>query len=1523
MEKVYKAIISNKQIYREIELSGETDRITAGNTKDCNVRFRNELFFSEFKIAFENTGGGWALNCDQNVYLSADGVMKLVSKTLSHGDDLTVKYQDSNREVFKISFMLDFDVENKIFDRGINIHNCSEITIGAGKDCNIILNDDLLGKDTVTLKKKEDGFWIYDNRTKYGVYVNGRKIHESSLLKDYDFFTVIGYSFYYKDHKLYTSKSKNLTINGLSFFDISEEESHMRYPKFNRNTRIRYQIPEDEIEILPPEAKREKSKKSLALTLIPSIVMLAMVIVLRGIMGNGGTFVIYSVCSMGLGVIMSVVTFLEDGKAYKKAVKKREEEYLAYIAKKEEEIKQLREYELSVRKKIYLSLEDDIKVIDTFGKRLFEKDEKDTDFLNIYLGTGKIEASCGVKFDKQKYIATDDEFLDMPEQIAEKYRFIENAPILSNMKDASGVGVVGPQGLLKNMLENITLDLCARHFYNDVKLFFILDGKCMKETEWIRWLPHVYNEDLNVRNIVCDEESRNVLLEYLYARLSAREAKSEEEKDKNAYHFVVFVFDAEGIYRHPVSKYIENAKDYNFTFVFFEEYEELLPKGCTEIIRLDNGAGFGNILPSSNGERISSFRYPHIDKSVLEKLAVKLSAVCVDEVNLESELTKNITLFQLLDIARASDLDIAARWEESLVYKSMAAPLGVKKKGETVFLDISDKANAHGPHGLVAGTTGSGKSEILQSYVLSMASLFHPYDVGFLIIDFKGGGMANQFKELPHLMGVITNIDGREVNRSLLFIKAELVRRQELFSLCGVNHINDYIKLFKKGEVSCPLPHLIMIVDEFAELKAEYPDFMKEIISAARIGRTLGVHLILATQKPSGVVDNQIWSNSKFKLCLKVQTKEDSNEVIKTPLAAEIVEPGRAYFQVGNNEIFELFQSAYSGARVMDSDSAQQREFDLYEVNTWGKRKRVYTNRSEKKSENDKNQLQALVEYIAGYCSQNNIHPLPGICLPPLAQLLYLTELEEPEQNAAKGIAVPLGIYDDPEQQLQADLRLDLSEGNTYIIGSAQTGKTTLLQTIVYSVMKYYTPEEVNVYIIDAGNMAMKVFEGANHVGGVALAAEDEKIRNLFKLLGGIEKERKAKFAQKGLGTYKAYLEAGFTDLPQIIVMIDNVSVFREHFADLEENLLQLSREGNSVGINLVVTGTQTNSIGYKVLANFGNRIAYCCNDKGEFNNLFGRCRIEPKEIPGRALILKDKRVLEFHTALCAEGAKEIERVERLRHFIEEIKSRYGERRASEIPVVPETILQSRLMETQKELFLQRYTLPVGINYDSVAYEYFNLSAMGFFAVLGKERSGKTNFVRQLLTAIQKTMFVNPAEAYIFDGSERQLAFARDLGFVKNYTIDSADAAVMLDELSETLRARNELYAESENPAELLDKLPLLLIVIENAQLMKAINTNKELTETVLAIIRRYRNMKVCVIFSNIENAPIAFNSGEILKAVKENKKAVVFEDITNIKLFDTSIRQQKIYAKPIRQGDAYLFTGNEIKKIRTIYSDL
>lgn len=232
---------------------------------------------------------------------------------------------------------------------------------------------------------------------------------------------------------------------------------------------------------------------------------------------------------------------------------------------------------------------------------------------------------------------------------------------------------------------------------------------------------------------------------------------------------------------------------------------------------------------------------------------------------------------------------------------------------------------------------GSGKSEVIQSYILSLAVNFHPHDVAFLLIDYKGGGMANLFKDLPHLLGTITNLDGAQSMRALVSINAELKRRQRLFATHDVNHINQYQKKYKLGEVSEPMPHLFLISDEFAELKTNQPDFMKELVSTARIGRSLGIHLILATQKPSGVVDDQIWSNSRFKLALKVADRSDSMEMLKTPDAAEITQVGRGYLQVGNNEVYELFQSAWSGADYQpDKEEQGIEDHTIYAINDIG-----------------------------------------------------------------------------------------------------------------------------------------------------------------------------------------------------------------------------------------------------------------------------------------------------------------------------------------------------------------------------------------------------------------------------------------------------------------------------------------------------------------------------------------------------------------------------------------------------------
>ena len=1524
----YKLIITNKSLYEEIEIDPQNEVTTIGTGIDCDVRLRKESFFGQIELTVRYSNGKWQLYCSENLYLTVGDVRKLLTKELSHGEELAVKYRDSDAEAMRIYFTLDFEYEHKDYSKVIDISGYDRIAVGGNTKCDIKLYDQNLGGDYFLIERRNNKIYVRDSKTQYGVFVNGVRIKDHKQINDCDFVSVVGFSFYYKEGKLYTANQPEISADGLNSWIISEQTSHFQYPNFNRNTRIQYVIPEDEIEIKQPLPKPQKNKKSLLITILPTLAMLVLLIVVRGFMGNGsmsgGSFILYSAGSMSIGVIVSLITYQQDKKELQKETKEREESYLKYIAEKEKLIQDSRANELRIRENIYSSLTESIQEAQNFEKRLFEKTSKDKDFLDVYLGRGRVEASTKIKFTKQDFVDPDDPISLLPEELATKYKYIEGAPIIAHLNSSDAIGVVGNPNQLHEIMKNITLDLSLRHFYKEVKTYYMLDEDEMSKMSWLRWLKHAYNDQLKIRNFMCDDESRKILMESLYAELVNREAiKAEEDGVEWDIHYVIFIKDSKFISNHPMSRYVEKCNQYGFTFIFFEEYEEFLPKGCTEIIRLGDTIDAGAVLNSGNGDVIYPFNCENVSDKLAESVAIKIGAVSVPEVSLESQLTRNITMFQLLDILSTDDLNLEERWEKSQVYKSLAAPLGVKAKNEIVYLDISDKASAHGPHGLVAGTTGSGKSEILQTYVLSMATLFHPYEVGFVIIDFKGGGMANQFSNLPHLMGTITNIDGREINRSLLSIKAELVKRQSCFAKVGVNHINDYIKLFKKGEVEEPLPHLIMICDEFAELKAEFPDFMKEIISAARIGRTLGVHLILATQKPAGVVDNQIWSNSKFKLCLKVQTKEDSNEVIKTPLAAEIKEPGRAYFQVGNNEVFELFQSAYSGAKVIDS-SSNAKAVELYELNAWGKRTLVYTNKKKKANDDAPTELEAIVDYIEKYCKDKRIRKLDGICLPSLADTIIRDSLPEYKPDITKGVIAPIGLYDDPENQTQDNYLINFSDSNTYIIGSPQCGKTTLLQTIILQIMKYYSPAECSIYIIDCGNMSLKTFEESNHVGGVVLSSEEERVSNLFKMINALINSRKQMFAAKGLGTYSAYVEAGFRDVPQVLFIIDNIAAFREYYGGYDDYILSISREGQSLGINMIVTATQTNALNYRALSNYGNRIALNCNDTGEYTNLFDRCRIEPKDTPGRGLCSLEKHIVEFQTVLCVSGEKEIDRVQNIKREIEKANAQFEGIKATPIPSVPDVIKRSDLIKDNPSIYRQSYCIPVGMDYDSISYRFLNLAEVGLFGITGRAKSGKDNFVRHILSAIQLNLFGSLTKAYIMDDHEMKLESCGDYGYVEKYSVDAGETEIIVNEIYEQLRERQQMIIDNRGtPADvLLQDQPLLMLVVNNRAFYDTMGADKELYKKFSDIVKLYRSLKVVIILSAVENAAVGFNAPDIYKYLKENKKLFVFEDAANIKFIDVSVKQQKENVKPIRLGDGFMVFDSEFTRIKTILDD-
>lgn len=946
--------------------------------------------------------------------------------------------------------------------------------------------------------------------------------------------------------------------------------------------------------------------------------------------------------------------------------------------------------------------------------------------------------------------------------------------------------------------------------------------------------------------------------------------------------------------------------------MFFGQTRADIPVGCDYVVQLSGGYR-GVLINAAEKSKTVPFVSSQISDTLAVRIVRTLAPVCTDEVSLEGELIKNISMFKMLNILSVEDLDLKARWSASKVTKSMAAPVGVSKTG-IVMLDLHDKA--HGPHGLVAGTTGSGKSEILQTYILSMATLYHPYEAAFVIIDFKGGGMVNQFAQLPHLLGAITNIDGNAINRSLKSIKAELQKRQKYFAQADVNHIDKYIRKYKAGEVSEPLPHLIIIVDEFAELKAEQPEFMKELISAARIGRSLGVHLILATQKPAGQVNEQIWSNSRFKLCLKVQSKEDSNEVLKSPLAAEIKEPGRAYLQVGNNEIFELFQSAYSGVPERE-DEGTGKAFTIYEVPDGGKKVPVYVKKKNKGQEGMNNQLEAIVSYVSEYFRSIQIPQLPDICLPPLRECIEFPPVSKEavqEQKKEVGFYAWIGVYDDPDHQNQDQYAVNLSAANMIIIGSAQTGKTTILQNVIRSLSEQYTPDEVAIYIIDFASMVLKNFETLNHVGGVVSSSEDEKLKNLFKMLWEEMETRKEKLLSVGVSSFVAYKEAGRTDMKQIVLIIDNLTALKELYFQDDDELLNLCREGITVGISIVIANAQTAGIGYKYLSSFSNRIALFCNDGNEYSAIFEHCNRRLEHLPGRCFAEVDKQILECQAYLPFAGEKEFERAEAIRGYIEKRNGECTEV-ARKIPLIPPVLSMNYMAQQFGNMMRGHFDLAAGLNYEDVMPYMLRMSSIGVLAVVGREGSGRYNWIKYVADMLE-LMYPGRSKVYISDGIGKKLASMKEKRNVVRYSMIAEDIVSYLKEIEEELQSRYELLAKGieSDPAE----ADYILLIIDNPDAIEQISNSKEALASYKNIIGRYRNMNVGVIISAIENAPIPYSAPEVIKGIRDGRHLMYFGDISELKIYDMPLAVTRKFKKPIETGDGYYIKENECIKLKT-----
>ena len=1131
----------------------------------------------------------------------------------------------------------------------------------------------------------------------------------------------------------------------------SRYDFYKDYPEYHRSPRIIYRSSEDKILINPPGAEPQKPSDELLKLIMPPLIMVGVTLLIT-IFQPRGLYIIATVSMSVVSVIFSVQGFFKNRKKYKEDKKERVELYHLYLKDKAKDLEQLSRKQREGMFYHFPAIEDLTKMVKRYDSRIYEKTPLHFDFLAYRLGLGKVPTSYELKYGQEERSGKKDALEEEGYALFQAHQKIDNLPIVASL-NRGPVGYVGPRPIVLEQLQLLVAQLAVFHSYHDLTIIPIIPEEEKESWDWMRWLPHATLQDMNVRSFVYNQRTRDQVLNSLNQILKLRKAQKEEEKANDTKifhpHYVVLITDETLILDHVIMEFFrEDPTELGCSIIYVADVLSSLSENIQTVISIKD-RNQGQLLLQEGVLRELDFQLDHFPEGY-DKEAISRGLAPLKHIQqLKSSIPDSVTFLEMYQAETFNDLKVLSRWESHAPYQSLAVPIGLRGKDDLVYLNLHEKA--HGPHGLIAGTTGSGKSETIQSYILSLAVNFHPHDVAFLLIDYKGGGMANLFKDLPHLLGTITNLDGAQSMRALASINAEIHRRERLFGQYGVNHINQYQKKFKLGEATEPLPHLFLISDEFAELKVNQPDFIKELVSIARVGRSLGVHLILATQKPSGVVDDQIWSNSRFKLALKVADRGDSMEMLRTADAAEITQTGRAYLQVGNNEVYELFQTAWSGADYQpEKDQLGIEDHTIYLINELGQYEVLNQDLSgldmAEEIKEVPTELDVIVQEINHLHQQEGIAAVAQPWLPPLKERITLDELDKvvPIEAWQKRTApsVLIGVADIPQAQKQEAVAIDLSkDGNILLYGSPGTGKTTFLQTVAMDLARKQSPENLTMYLLDFGTNGLAPLTQLPHVADSLLLDQTEKIQKFIRIINRELDRRKKLLSEHGIGTIALYREVTGKQEPTMVILMDSYESMKDepYETDLFKLFMRISREGLSIGVHLIITASRQNNLRAQLYSNFKHQLTLPQNDISEVRGIVGATPLAAtmEDIKGRALMKRDEvDVVQF--ALPVAGDNDIQIINNLRDQVQNLKEMWTGHTPAGIPMVPDELTEAAFYGREDvAALLDEGKVPLGLDLETVEPVTWDPDLSNLLYLTSKE-SQMTNLLKQLIQYGQK-----------------------------------------------------------------------------------------------------------------------------------------------------------------------------------------
>ncbi len=1058
-----------------------------------------------------------------------------------------------------------------------------------------------------------------------------------------------------------------------------------------------------------------------------------------------------------MGPVMVGATLIEDRRSGRRSYAGDLKRFREDAASLDDRVKEVHERLVHARRAEAPDPADLLDRVRRQASSVWERRLRDSDALVLRLGTAHLPSRLHIDVRTSQ-----DPGVAPPEDIAALHALEESValdpdvPVDVDLRSMGVVGIAGEQGEREALLRWLVLQAAILHSPREVGIVALVPESSLDAWRWVHWLPHT--ETLvaglpDARTVAARPDEVRALFGAIDDLITSRRIQAERRPGSNddGYTPTVFVVIPGDIPvpRPALARVLADGPAFGVVFVVGAPSVEHLPGECRAIMRVAIPGGSGaDVTVTASGDTVQAVLPDGVPLDRAVETARLLAPVRdVSAASATGELPRRVLLLDLLDMNEPSAVSVQQRWR-SMGRRGgdLGAPIGIGSAGP-----VSIDLRRDGPHALAAGTTGSGKSEFLQSLVASLAATYPANVLTFVLIDYKGGAAFKDCVALPHTVGFFTDLDAHLAERALVSLNAELRRREEILREHGAK---DLIDLERRLPQHAPA-NLFLVFDEFAFLKKEVPAFVAGVIDIAQRGRSLGVHLMLATQRPSGVVDDNIRANTNLRIALRIADESDSNDVIDRPDAARISKslPGRVYIRSGQD--VQQVQSAYANARSSHGPTRTETTAELYELSCG------LVDRTRPKADNGDGQddwptdLQRLVEAIVDADRLDGIPAQPHPWLDPLPDLLDLAALRPPPSRgqATTELRALVGLVDLPDRQAQDGWAVDLGAmGHLLVYGASGAGKTTALRSLVVALASSLAPTDLHVYGLDFASRGLIPLTVLPHCGGIVTADDPERVERLVTLLERIVRERRVLIGDAGASSLSEFRSGGHR-LPYVVVLIDGYGALYSTYLSVDHGELldrigRLVAEGRSVGLHLVITADRRGAIPTALSSVVPGRLVLRMGDADEYASLGLPTALGNSTIPaGRGFVDGGREVQLAVLGGDASGAG----------FNAAVTARAAEIRTGLPPFEPglpipvqafsESITVADLTAAGARAPADTLAVPFGISGASDGVAVVDFSDVGTFAVFGPDRSGRTNALAVLADGL---LSANPGiDAYL------------------------------------------------------------------------------------------------------------------------------------------------------------------------------